>query len=123
MDKKIINELNEKYPFSNIQNFFGSITKEGDESQWIMSEIIEMAKSSGNIGLLVAELINEKNFQNSDIKIISNLEVLPENNINIKPANKQMAKIYLNQGMKEEAIKIYKRISLDNKKNSTFAKF
>ena len=122
--------LESQYPFSFIQNLFKNkevFEKTGDIS---LSVVLELSGKTENPGLaLVASLKNKNIYSNFNEKSGYENKTADTENTNFDDLNNNiategLAKIYLKQGLKKEAIKIYKRISLlNNKNNSTFAKF
>lgn len=129
LDPEELNLLISKYPFSFIQNLIKNkigFEQSGDIS---MADVLELSRKTDNPGLALVASLKNKIILNSlvekNVKENTNTEINTDiNTLNDNIASEGLAKIFLKQGLKEDAIKIYKRISLlNNKNNSTFAKF
>jgi hypothetical protein len=119
-------ELKKKFPFSTVPDL--AINKKAYQTNGNISivKILELVNKTNNSGLAIASivgLINEKNKKEDDktteVPQISGIETDEDKSIeylNEGIATEQLAKIYLQQGLKKEAIEIYKKISLQNKK-------
>ncbi|MEZ4906796.1 MAG: hypothetical protein R2771_03925 [Saprospiraceae bacterium] len=127
LSSKELDVLNKKYPYSYLQTLIRNqkdFTFSGDIS---ISEILELADKTENPGLALVNSI--KNINSADVSSNNKgadiqTQIEDSNKLNNNIASENLAKIYLKQGLKKEAIEIYKRISLfNNKNNSTFAKF
>lgn len=125
-----LSELSNAFPFTSI--FDSAMTKlffenNGSISMPLTSKLINKTNNIGfSISGLTIVLKQDKNLerfpdQGGNDPIIDENE---KHELFDRIATEQLAKIYLEQGKKNEAIEIYKKISLQKKKkNNTFAKF
>ncbi len=125
-----LSELSNAFPFTSI--FDSAMTKlffenNGSISMPLTSKLINKTNNIGfSISGLTIVLKQDKNLerfpdQGGNDPIIDENE---KHELFDGIATEQLAKIYLEQGKKNEAIEIYKKISLQKKKkNNTFAKF
>jgi hypothetical protein len=122
-------ELSNAFPFTSI--FDSAMTKlfyknTGSISMPLTSKLIN---KTNNIGLSISGLSENikpdeklEEFSHSDYHA-KTVDTIEKSELFDGIATEQLAKIYLEQGKKNEAIEIYKKISLQKKKNSIFAKF
>ncbi len=125
-----LSELSNAFPFTSI--FDSAMTKlfyenNGSISMPLTSKLIN---KTNNIGLSISGLSlklnpQEKLEENSGTEYYNTkVDKSEKSELFDGIATEQLAKIYLEQGKKNEAIEIYKKISLQKKKkNNTFAKF
>jgi len=125
-----LSELSNAFPFTSI--FDSAMTKlffenNGSISMPLTSKLINKTNNIGfSISGFTIVLKQDKNLerfpdQGGNDPIIDENE---KHELFDGIATEQLAKIYLEQGKKNEAIEIYKKISLQKKKkNNTFAKF
>lgn len=125
-----LSELSNTYPFTSI--FDSAMTKLFYENNGCISMPLssKLINKTNNIGLSISGLSSKLN---TDTKLedfydienqITKVDKNEKSELFDGIATEQLAKIYLEQGKKNEAIEIYKKISLQKKKkNNTFAKF
>jgi hypothetical protein len=125
-----LSELSNTFPFTSI--FDSAMTKLFYENNGCISMPLssKLINKTNNIGLSISGLSSKLN---TDIKFkdfydienqITKVDKTEKSELFDGIATEQLAKIYLEQGKKNEAIEIYKKISLQKKKkNNTFAKF
>lgn len=125
-----LSELSNTFPFTSI--FDSAMTKLFYENNGCISMPLssKLINKTNNIGLSISGLSSKLN---TDIKFkdfydienqITKVDKNEKSELFDGIATEQLAKIYLEQGKKNEAIEIYKKISLQKKKkNNTFAKF
>lgn len=125
-----LSKLSNAFPFTSI--FDSAMTKlfyenNGSISMPLTSKLIN---KTNNIGLSISGLSlklnpQEKLEENSGTEHYNTkVDKAEKSELFDGIATEQLAKIYLEQGKKNEAIEIYKKISLQKKKkNNTFAKF
>lgn len=125
-----LSELSNAFPFTSI--FDSAMNKlfyenNGSISMPLTSKLIN---KTNNIGLSISGLSlklnpEEKLEENSGTEHYNTkVDKSEKSELFDGIATEQLAKIYLEQGKKNEAIEIYKKISLQKKKkNNTFAKF
>jgi hypothetical protein len=141
LDKNIFNlsqeellEMKKKYPFSCIPDLALNKILFSSNENVSLQQISELIRKTNNPGLSLASVIDRsgissynngnKNYDKQNIETNSVDEDKLNSELNEEIATEQLAKIYLQQGLKKEAIEIYKKISLQNKKKSNkFAKF
>ena len=136
MEEAELLELKRKYPFSSVLDF--ALNKKSLVATHDISlvRLLELIKKTNNSGLSFTSVIGDyKSLRGkTGVKNIIPKDDESGNNdsdeesdgkyLNEGISSEHLAKIYLKQGLKKEAIEIYKKISLYNKKkSSTFAKF
>lgn len=119
-------ELKRKFPFSCVPDL--AINEKAYQANGNISvvKMLELINKTNNSGLALASivsLINEKQKtgggRTTEVPEIPGNETDEDNiteYLNEGIATEQLAKVYLQQGLKKEAIEIYKKISLQNKK-------
>ncbi|MGE5355103.1 MAG: hypothetical protein ACM3PT_02610 [Deltaproteobacteria bacterium] len=125
-----LEDMKKKYPFSYIPDLLINRKLFVGDNDISLGKLTELAGKTNNSGLSLASVIGNTLSDQKENTIISSKETEPdnetdeENKLNEAVASERLAKIYLQQGLKKEAIEIYKKISLHNKKkNNTFAQF
>lgn len=125
-----LSELSNTFPFTSI--FDSAMTKLFYENNGCISMPLtsKLINKTNNIGLSISGLSlklnpEEKLGENSGTEHYNTkVDKSEKSELFDGIATEQLAKIYLEQGKKNEAIEIYKKISLQKKKkNNTFAKF
>ena len=131
LDETKLSELKSRYPYSSLPDL--ALNKKNCLANGNISivKILDLIDKTNNFGLAVSSVIgmldekeneNRPDFLENDDN--DTFEEMHEERLNEGIASEHLAKVYLQQGLKNEAIEIYKKISLQNKKKSnTFAKF
>ncbi len=140
-------ELEELFPYADTIDILINKKHLKENGNLSLLQMANLVKKNNNPGLALATVIDGGKFINQDIKdsrkkkkakktekavsqkkkrIKNNKHKLSElNSGDLKKAviSEQLAEVYLKQGMKEEAIEMYKALSLQNpKKSAYFAK-
>ncbi len=133
-------ELGTKYPYSSPVDVLINKKHLKDHGTLSLLQMATLVSKMNNPGLALTSVIEgatsmrgEKEMKNNESsgsvkkkkakKKKAKKNIKAEGSLGLNIVSEQLAEIYLKQGMKKEAIKMYKRLSLQNpKKSAYFAK-